>query len=120
MEKVMNMKVKLATLAALVCTGLVCGSASAQTQVGPVAISQVSAGWYTDSMAVSTALPVANPANCPNGNGYRILAENGGYKTILATTLTAVSAGQKVTIAINNSQCTSDGWPMIIGMNINP
>jgi len=93
--------------------------ASAQTGVGPVAITGLGTGWGEDAFGISTAEPIANPAGCATVSSYRAISTSSGYKTFLATALTAVSSGQKVTVIIHNTQC-AEGWPMIIGININP
>lgn len=94
-------------------------NASAQTGVGPVAITGLGTGWGEDAFGISTAEPISNPAGCATVSSYRATSTSGGYKTFLATALTALNSGQKVTIIVHNTQC-AEGWPMIIGININP
>jgi hypothetical protein len=62
----------------------------------------------------------ANPAGCPSSDLYEIASTNGGYKTILATALTAISMGQNVSIVASNSTCGATGRPLIIGIQLTP
>lgn len=93
--------------------------ASAQTAVGPTTIKVFTSAW-NDEFAIGTGTALPNPANCGlNDMADASATTTAGYKTFLATALTAVSGGQNVTIVVNNTAC-SNNRPMIIGLSINP
>jgi len=95
-------------------------TAAAQTQVGPTPIRVFNSGWNSDQFSLGNGVTATNPANCPTTDLYEIAATNGGYKTILATTLTALSSGLNVSIVVSNTACGTNGRPLIIGLTIQP
>lgn len=99
---------------------LMSANASAQTQAGPAVITAFNGGWGTDEFSISMGQPIANPANCPSSDLYDISGDKGGYKTFLATALTAVASGLKVTVVVHNTACSTTGRPLIYGLSINP
>ncbi|ULU27846.1 hypothetical protein [Dyella terrae] len=104
----------------LAASSLFSATAAAQTQVGPTTIRVFNSGWASDQFSIGNGSTATNPANCPSSDLYELGSTNGGYKTILATTLTAVSSGQNVSIVVSNTTCGSSGRPLIIGLAINP
>ncbi|GLQ99127.1 hypothetical protein [Dyella mobilis] len=94
--------------------------ALAQTYANPGPITQFNSAWGSDGFAVTVPGPYINPANCSSTGSYSMYSTNGGYKTALATALSAVVSRQNVTVIVNNTTCAEDGRPLIYGININP
>jgi hypothetical protein len=85
------------------------------TMVGT--ITMVRTGWNDDGMGVVTAESMPNPARCPSTPGYVSTVQLPGYKTYLATALTAFAVRRKVHLIVHNTECVG-GWPKLIGINL--
>ncbi|WP_266160522.1 hypothetical protein [Dyella silvatica] len=90
----------------------------AQTQVGPVTIAQLMTGWGSDTFSLSTGSTVINPAGCSNTDLYSSVGTDPGYKTYYAAALTAFSMSSPVIVIVNNTQCSSNGRPQLMGLTI--
>lgn len=114
------MKIKMALIAAVTSLMLFSGAVAAQTQVGPVAIRTINTGWYSDTFGIWTGTAATNPASCPTPDMYASTISDPGYKTYYAAALSALSAGMNVTIVVDNTNCSSNGRPRLIGLTLNP
>lgn len=116
----MKVRIKPSSLGlSLAVVALTSTSAVAQTQVGPVPIVQFTSGWGADNFTLGTGATAVNPAGCSANDLYNSFGSDPGYKTYLATVLTAITNGMNVTLEISNTSC-SQGRPMIIGVTLNP
>jgi hypothetical protein len=118
-DKNMSTHVRVSALVFALASGLLASPFSyAQTASpnAPIAILLTGLG---DDMAVGQATALSNPANCPLHDAADVTTATAGYKTFLATALTAITTGQSVTIVISNTTC-SNSRPMLIGLDIFP
>ena len=95
-------------------------TASAQTQTAVAPVTIFSGGWGSDEFAINTSAPFTNPAHCTNTDLYDMSSTNGGYKTLLATALSAITSRQNVSITVSNTACSSTNRPLLIGIAIIP
>jgi hypothetical protein len=117
----MESRFKAVSLGLIVAASAMASTTSfAQTQVGPTSIKVFNGGWNSDQFSIGNGVTATNPANCPSSDLYEIGSSNGGYKTILASALTAISSSQNVTIVVSNTACGANSRPLIIGLTINP
>jgi hypothetical protein len=115
----MNTLVRVTAFGFILAASLLTSSLSqAQTASTPAPISILFTG-LGDDMAVGQATALSNPANCSLHDAADLTSATTGYKTFLATALTAITTGQNITIVISNTAC-SNARPMLIGLNINP
>ena len=80
-------------------------------------VTMVRTGWNSDSFAVVTAEPIANPAACPTPDGYLSLKPAPGYTTYYAAALTAYLAAKPAVFTVHDSECEG-GRPKLIGINL--
>ncbi len=80
-------------------------------------VTMIRTGWNSDSFAVVTAEPIANPARCPTPDGYISDKSLPGYSTYYAAALTAYLARRRVVITVHNSECWGSR-PKLIGINL--
>lgn len=112
----MNIRVKVALIGFFFVSSVAL-NASAQTIVGPTSLKTFTAA-FNDEFDIGNGAPLPNPANCPLSDLAASNISTAGYKTFLATALTAVSNSQNVTFVLSNTTCV-DQRPMIIGFTIN-
>lgn len=111
----MNSRIIALCVATLAVTAA--GSASAQTaRQGSITV--VRTGWNADSFAVVTAEPIANPAGCPNADGYISEKSFPGYETYYAAALSAIVSRLRVVVTVHNTQCGFAGRPKLIGLDL--
>jgi hypothetical protein len=94
------------------------GTVAAQqpAQVGTI-VTGVRTGWNSDSFAVMTREPIANPAHCHSPDGYIAQIADPGYRTYYAAALTAYVTKNAVTVTIDPTACLSDR-PKLIGIDL--
>jgi hypothetical protein len=80
-------------------------------------VTMIRTGWNSDSFAVVTAEPIANPARCPTPDGYISEKTLPGYSTYYAAALTAYLARRRVVITVHNTECFGSR-PKLIGINL--
>jgi hypothetical protein len=81
-------------------------------------INGVRTGWNSDSFAVTTVEPIANPGNCPTPDGYISEKAFPGYTTYYAAALTALmTASPTIVVTVHNTECFA-GRPKLIGINL--
>lgn len=90
---------------------------SAQTQAGPMAISQIRTGWGAEQFGIVVDSPVSNPAGCSITDSYVVESSSPGYKAHYSAALLALAAAKNVTITVHNTACTVNR-PTIIGVTI--
>ena len=96
---------------------MVSGAASAQTQVGPINIAQITTGWVADQFGIVVNAPAANPANCSNTDSYVVDSTTPGYKMYYAAALLAMATDKSIKVIVSNTACTVTR-PTIIGVTI--
>ncbi len=96
---------------------LAAAPAMAQTMTGPVNVTMIRTGWDSDSFAVVTLQPHANPGGCPIPDGYIALKPQRGYDTYYRAALLAFDKNARVQVTVANSGCIA-GRPKMIGINL--
>jgi hypothetical protein len=91
-------------------------NAYAETSINTT-VQGIRTGWGGDYFAVVSPDAIQNPAHCPSPDGYVSESSHPGYNTYYAAALTAFSINSKVTVVIDNTQC-SLSRPKIIGINL--
>lgn len=106
---------------AFVCVGVAAiAPASAQTTVGPTAITLIRTGWNGDAFAIETAnLAIANPAKCSTPDAYMSGGGEPGYKTHYSATLMAFAMNKPIYIVVSNTECIATR-PKIWGVYVAP
>ena len=106
----------LAGAAALLGAAVIACPCQAQTHaVG--AITMVRTGWNAEVFAVVLNVPVQNPAGCATPDGYLTEGSLPGYRTYLASALTAYANKSPVQVVVDNRACLI-GRPKLIGINL--
>jgi hypothetical protein len=94
-----------------------CSAPALSQTMTPGTITMIRTGWNSDSFAIVTAEPIANPANCPNPDGYVSINTLPGYSTYYAAALTAYALNQPVVITTHDTECAATR-PKLIGVNL--
>lgn len=92
------------------------GLAQQPTSVGTV-VTFVRTGWNSDSFAIGTREPIANPAHCGTADGYISEIADPGYRTFYAAALTAYVTKNNVVVVVDPTKCIS-GRPRLVGIDL--
>jgi hypothetical protein len=76
------------------------------TQLPPTQIIGIRAGPITDSFAIATVAPIANPAGCKQPDRYMTDSTQPDYHTLYATALLAFA--ERATVSVLTSETTND------------
>ncbi|MGO4521583.1 hypothetical protein AB4076_13310 [Dyella sp. 2RAF44] len=112
----MPLRVKTILGSVFIAGTMLVANAHAQTSSGIGTVLQINTGWAEETFMLAMSTPVINPAGCPTADTYESTASQPGYKTYLATALTALASGSRVAAVVSNSVCTG-GRPTLIGLS---
>jgi len=80
-------------------------------------IVRMTGGWGDAMLYVVLSVPVINPANCSNTDGYMTNTADPGAPLYNQMLLNAYQSGQKISLVISANGCTPSSRPQIVGVN---